>query len=244
MAVVLLAMLLPMQAMAVTKANADAEYTKGNYQQAIKDYEELLKQGVSAELYYNLGNAYYRADNITRAIINYERAFMLSPGDEDIRFNLQLAQSKTIDKIAPASEMFFVTWYQSLVNLTSVDRWAYVAIVSIILVLLLVLIYLFADNLRLRKVGFFGAIAFLVLFILANIFAYQQKRQLENRNGAIVIAPSASVKKTPADNSETTFVLHEGTKVKITDKSISKWVEIEIADGRNGWVTNDRIEEI
>ena len=244
MAVVLLAMLLPMQAMAVTKANADAEYTKGNYQQAIKDYEELLKQGVSAELYYNLGNAYYRADNITRAIINYERAFMLSPGDEDIRFNLQLAQSKTIDKIAPASEMFFVTWYQSLVNLTSVDRWAYVAIVSIILVLLLVLIYLFADNLRLRKVGFFGAIAFLVLFILANIFAFQQKRQLENRNGAIVIAPSASVKKTPADNSETTFVLHEGTKVKITDKSISKWVEIEIADGRNGWVTNDRIEEI
>lgn len=243
-AVVILAMLLPVPAMAITKANADAEYTKGNYQQAIKDYEELLKQGVSAELYYNLGNAYYRSDNITRAIINYERAFMLSPGDEDIRFNLQLAQSKTIDKIAPASEMFFVTWYQSLVNLTSVDGWAYVAIASIILVALLVLIYLFGQNLTLRKVGFFGAVAFLVIFILANVFAFQQKRQLENRNGAIVIAPSASVKKTPADNSETTFVLHEGTKVYITDKSINKWTEVKIADGRSGWLTNDKIEEI
>ncbi len=244
MAVVLLALLLPAPAMAVTKANADAEYTKGNYQQAIKDYEELLGKGVSAELYYNLGNAYYRSDNITRAIINYERAFMLSPGDEDIRFNLQLAQSKTIDKIAPASEMFFVTWFQSLVNLTSVDRWAYVAIASIILVALLVLIYLFAENLRLRKVGFFGGVAFLVIFILANIFAFQQKRQLENRNGAIVIAPSASVKKTPADNAETNFVLHEGTKVNIIDKSINKWREVRIADGRSGWLTNDNIEEI
>jgi uncharacterized protein YgiM (DUF1202 family) len=111
-------------------------------------------------------------------------------------------------------------------------------------VALLVLIYLFGQNLTLRKVGFFGAVAFLVIFILANVFAFQQKRQLENRNGAIVIAPSASVKKTPADNSETTFVLHEGTKVYITDKSINKWTEVKIADGRSGWLTNDKIEEI
>jgi tetratricopeptide (TPR) repeat protein len=91
------------------KALGDEAYGKGNYQQAINDYEQLLKQGVSAEVYYNLGNAYYRSENITKAIINYERALLLSPGDEDIRFNLQLARSKTIDKITPESEMFFVT---------------------------------------------------------------------------------------------------------------------------------------
>ena len=82
-----------------------------------------IKQGASAELYYNLGNAYYRTENITRAVLNYERALLLSPGDADIRFNLQLARSKTIDKIVPESEMFFVTWYRSLVNLMSVDGW-------------------------------------------------------------------------------------------------------------------------
>ena len=127
---------------AVTKKNADDEYKKGHYQQAIKDYEELLKKGPSVELYYNLGNSYYRTDNITRAVLNYERALLLAPGDADIRFNLQMARSKTIDKITPKSEMFFVTWYKSLVNLASVDQWASIAIVCIVVALISVLIYL------------------------------------------------------------------------------------------------------
>lgn len=112
-----------MPAHSITKANADSAYANQQYQQAIKDYEELLTEGVSAEIYYNLGNAYYRTDNITRAVLNYERALLLSPGDRDIRFNLQMARSKTIDKITPESEMFFFTWYHALVNLLSVDGW-------------------------------------------------------------------------------------------------------------------------
>ena len=84
-----------------TKANADKAYAAEHYQQAIADYEELLKQGANADIYYNLGNAYYRTNNLTRAIINYERAALLAPGDADVRFNLQLARSKTIDKITP-----------------------------------------------------------------------------------------------------------------------------------------------
>ena len=203
--------LFPLSSHAATKAEADSAYVRGQYQQAIAQYEELLKQGTSADLYYNLGNAYYRSDNITRAIINYERALMLSPGDEDIRFNLQLARSKTIDKIAPESEMFFVTWYHSLVSLTSVDRWAYLAIAGIILALVLLLIYLFADAVVLRKIGFFGAMVCFVLFLLANLFAFQQRNQLENRREAVVISSSAQVRKSPADNAEAAFVLHEGT---------------------------------
>ena len=118
-------------ALAITKANADAEYSKGNYVQAIKDYEELLKKNKTAELYYNLGNAYYRSDNIVQSVLAYERALMLSPGDDDIRFNLQMARSKTIDKITPESEMFFISWWRSLVGMMSADGWAYCSILFI-----------------------------------------------------------------------------------------------------------------
>lgn len=235
---------LPSAAHAITKQNADEAYRRGNYQQAIADYKELLQGGVSADLYYNLGNAYYRSDSLTQAILAYERASQLSPGDEDIRFNLQFARSKTIDKITPESEMFFVTWFKSLVNFTSVDTWATMGIVSIILALVLMLTYLFAPQLTIRKIGFFGSIAFLVVFICSNLFAWVQKTSLEQNAGAIITAPIVNVKKQPAANSQEAFVLHEGTRVDITDTSLPGWRGIHLADGREGWVTTKTLEEI
>ena len=229
---------------AITKENADSEYSKGNFQQAIYDYEELLKSGASAELYYNLGNAYYRTDNITRAIINYERALLLSPSDDDIRFNLQMARSKTIDKITPKSEMFFVTWMRSVVNLMNVDGWARLSIFSLILSLILVLAYLFAGNIAIRRVGFYGGILFLLLFVLSNVFAFQQKKILENRNTAIVVAPSATIKKTPSSGSSDITVIHEGTKVEIQDDTMKDWKGIRLTDGRDGWIQTKTIEKI
>lgn len=231
-------------AKAVTKNNADTEYQKGNYQQAIRDYEEILKNGESAEIYFNLGNAYYRTDNITKAVLNYERARLLSPGDDDINFNLQFARSKTIDKITPQSEMFFVTWYKSLVNFTSVDNWAKTGILCIVMALLLVLLYLFGPQLMLRKIGFFGGLAFFVIFLLSNLFAFQQKQALDNRTGAIIISPSVNIKKTPAKNSADQFVLHEGTRVDIIDKGMTDWRCIRVGDGREGWIETKAIEEI
>ena len=231
-------------AKAVTKNNADTEYQKGNYQQAIRDYEEILKNGESAEIYFNLGNAYYRTDNITKAVLNYERARLLSPGDDDINFNLQFARSNTIDKITPQSEMFFVTWYKSLVNFTSVDNWAKTGILSIVMALLLVLLYLFGPQLMLRKIGFFGGFAFFVIFLLSNLFAFQQKQALDNRTGAIIISPSVNIKKTPAKNSADQFVLHEGTRVDIIDKGMTDWRCIRVGDGREGWIETKAIEEI
>ena len=231
-------------AKAVTKNNADTEYQKGNYQQAIRDYEEILKNGESAEIYFNLGNAYYRTDNITKAVLNYERARLLSPGDDDINFNLQFARSKTIDKITPESEMFFVTWYKSLVNFTSVDNWAKTGILCIVMTLLLVLLYLFGPQLMLRKIGFFGGLAFFVIFLLSNLFAFQQKQALDNRTGAIIISPSVNIKKTPAKNSTDQFVLHEGTRVDIIDKGMIDWRCIRVGDGREGWIETKAIEEI
>ena len=247
MAVLLLLLLLPMTGMAatkVTKASADSLYAAEHYQQAAHEYEALLKQGISSDIYYNLGNCYYRMDDMTRAVLNYERALLLSPGDRDVRLNLQLARSKTIDKIVPESEMFFVTWYRSLVNLMSVDGWARTAIVSLVVALILALLYLFSDRIWLRKLGFFGGILLLLTFALSNLFAYQQKQALVHRTGAIIIHSAVNVKSTPAHNGTDLFILHEGTKVTITDDSMNDWKEIRVADGKEGWLQTKDIEKI
>jgi tetratricopeptide (TPR) repeat protein len=234
----------PLTSNAVTKAEADSAYVQERYQQAAKDYEALLKQGVSADLYYNLGNCYYRMDQMTQAVLNYERALLLSPGDEDIRFNLQMARSKTIDKITPESEMFFVTWYHSCVNLMSVDAWAVLALVSLVLLIVLSLIYLFSNPVWLRKVGFFGGLLMLLLFLTGNLFAWEQKRVLENRRGAIVVKSAAVVKSTPSAGGTDLFILHEGTKVNITDDTMKEWKEIRVPDGKEGWVESKQLERI
>lgn len=230
--------------MAVTKDNADTAYSNGNYLQAIKDYENLLKKGESADLYYNLGNAYYRTENIPRAVINYERALLLSPSDGDIRFNLQMARSKTIDKIMPPSEMFFVSWYYSLVNILNVDEWAVIAIFSILLTLILALIYLFSPSILLRKIGFIGGLLSFMLFIFSNIFAIQQRNVLMKRTGAIIVTPSALIMSTPSANSINEGIIHEGTRVDIVDDSMKDWKEIRLGDGREGWITTRSIEKI
>lgn len=236
--------LIPLTSHAVTKAEADSAYVHEHYQQAIAGYESLLKGGVSADLYYNLGNAYYRTDNITKAILNYERALLLSPGDADTRFNLQMARSKTIDKITPESEMFFVTWYHSLVNLMSVDAWARTALIALAIAIILALAYLFSGRIWLRKVGFFGAFFLLVVFVLSNLFAFQQKQKLTHRTGAIIMTNAATVKSTPSKNGTDLFILHEGTRVTITDGSMSGWKEIRVADGKQGWIDARQLEII
>lgn len=195
-------------------------------------------------MYYNLGNCYYRMDNITLAVLNYERALLLSPGDKDIRFNLQMARSKTIDKIVPESEMFFVTWYRSLVNLMSVDAWARMALISLVAAIILALAYLFANLVWLRKVGFFGGLFFVIIFLLSNLFAWQQKKVLIHRSGAIIIPSAVNVKSTPSKNGTDLFILHEGTKVNITDGSMRGWKKIRVADGKEGWLETKEIEII
>ena len=232
------------KASTVTKASADSLYTAERYQEAAQQYEALLKRGESADLYYNLGNAYYRMDDITHAVLAYERALLLSPGDADVRFNLQMARSKTIDKIVPESEMFFVTWYRSLVRLMSVDAWARTAIVSLLCFMLLGLVYLFAQRIWLRKVGFFGGVLFLVVFIFANIFGFQQQQSLRHRTGAIIMRSAASVKSTPSKNGTDLFILHEGTRVNIIDDTMKGWREIRVADGKSGWIELSDIEVI
>ena len=155
-------------ASAQTKSQADELYKKEKYEQAAVAYEKILKkEGVAAAVYYNLGNCYYKMDEIPRAVLNYERALLLSPGDEDIRANLVLARSKTIDKTTLASEMFFVTWWRAVVNSMSVQAWTTLAIAAFVLMLVGILLYCFVSTIAVRKVGVYGA--FVMLFLVFKI---------------------------------------------------------------------------
>jgi glucan phosphoethanolaminetransferase (alkaline phosphatase superfamily) len=140
--------------------------------------------------------------------------------------------------------MFFVTWYRSLVNMASVDGWAYMALFTLALAVVLVLVYLFSSPVWLRKIGFFGAFVALVLFFVSNLFAWQQKQDLVTQKVAIIIESAVPVKSTPAQNGTDLFILHEGTKVTIIDNSMREWKEIKVADGKQGWLETKQIEMI
>ena len=229
----------------VSKVHADEAYNEEHYDEAIQLYEQLLSEkGPSADVYYNLGNAYYRIDSLSAAILSWERALRMQPSDDDARFNLQLANSKTVDKIAPEREMFFVTWYRSLVQAFSVDVWAVIALVSLAVALVLALVWFFAFSERLRRVSFTISAILLVLFLLSNLFAWQQQRALQRHNEAIVMVQSLPVKNTPAASGSDEFTLHAGTKVTITDDTMNDWKQIILPDGREGWVEAKNVEKI
>lgn len=224
-----------------TIKEAEAAYTKEDYTKAIELYEGLLKtHGESAEIYYNLGNAYYKANKIAPAILNYERAQLLEPGDGDIRFNLQLARQKSVDKIEPVGNFFLTEWFQSIQNMGSADAWAKTGIISFILFIGCLILFFFSKWIHLKKIGFYVGILLLVLVIFSNIFAGNQKDELVNRKGAIVFAPTVTVKSSPDASGNDLFILHEGTKVSIKSK-LGDWSEIEMEDGNVGWMPSKDI---
>lgn len=228
----------------VTKAEGDSAYMRNDYASAIQIYEALLKKGEAAEVYYNLGNSYYKADDIAKAILNYERALLLQPGNADVRANLEIARSKTIDKVMPVPEIFFVSWTKSLINSLSVNAWAKLGIVFFIFLLVSFSLFFFSKQIIWKKSGFIAGIIFLFLVVLCNVFASQQKGELMNRNDAIILSPSVTVRSTPSESGTSLFVLHEGHKVEIKDNSMREWKEIRLEDGKVGWVPTSAIEVI
>ena len=228
----------------VTKAQGDSAYMRNDYASAIQIYESLLKKGEAAEVYYNLGNSYYKADDIAKAILNYERALLLQPGNADIRANLEIARSKTIDKVVSVPDIFFVAWVKSLTNCLSVDAWAKLGIVFFILLLISFSLFFFSKQIIWKKGGFIAGILFLVFTVLSNIFASEQKSELLDRNDAIVLSPSVTVRSTPSESGTGLFVLHEGHKIEIKDNSMREWKEIRLEDGKVGWIPASAIEVI
>lgn len=227
-----------------TKATADSAYAAQNYAQSITIYNALLKQGESADIYYNLGNCYYKTDSLSKAILAYERAALLQPGSPDIRFNLELARSKTIDQITPQSKMFFITWTNNLIDLLSTDTWAYIALTSFLLALILILTFFLANKIWIKKTTLFATFTMLFIMTLSNIFARIQYNGLNHRTAAIITASSVTIKSTPDQSGTNLFVLHEGTRVEIVDNTMKEWKEIKIADGKRGWMPTNEMETI
>ena len=227
-----------------TKAEGDSAYIKDDYTTAIQIYESLLKNGESADVYYNLGNSYYKIGEIAKAVLNYERALLMKPGNSDIRANLEVARAKTIDKVEPVPEVFFVSWTKALINSMSVDAWATWGIVSFILFIITLYFFIYSKQIMLKKVGFIAGIVFLIVMICSNLFASEQKERLVNRNEAIVMNPSVTVRSTPSESGTSLFILHEGRKVSIKDNSMKEWKEIRLEDGKVGWVPASAIEVI
>lgn len=230
---------------AVSKEEADKAYQKNDFVDAARLYENILsKEGESADIYYNLGNCYYKQKDIAKAVLNYERALLLRPGDADIRFNLEMARSKTTDQIVPAHEVFIVTWVNAVVNTMSERAWGTLAIVSFIVMLVGFVFYIFGKQLLVKKIGFIVALFFLVISAVANLSAYRQNCKLTQRDSAIVMSATVTVKSTPNESGTDLFVLHEGTKVYISDNSMKGWKEIRMEDGNKGWVPASAIEVI
>lgn len=228
-----------------SRDSANVAYAKGNYQSAIALYQKVIDNCyANADVYYNLGNAYYRSDNLTQAILAYERARLLAPGDRDIRHNLDIARSKTIDRMLPTERLFFAEWYEEIRNSSTIDGWAYIALYSLVISLLLFLIYLFVEHTVVQRLAFYLSAVLIVVFILGNLFSWQLKNLCENSNAAVVTASAVTAKKTPNNQAGDVFVIHEGTHVDVSDSSLKGWVEVVLPDGREGWLPANTIEMI
>ena len=223
---------------------ANEAYAKGDFQAATDSYEELLKtSGESAIVYYNLGNSYYKLNKIAPSILNYERALLLEPGNSDIRFNLEIAKLKTVDKIEPIGEFFLTEWFRDIQNLLTTDAWSIFSITCFILLITCLFLFFFSRRIFTKKLGVYAGLVLIVCIIFGNCFAYNQKNKLTRRNEAIIFVPTTTIKSSPDNSGTELFILHEGTKVTLKNK-LSDWNEIETADGNVGWIKSSEVEVI
>lgn len=224
---------------------ANAAYVDGRWADAVTDYELISGMGLeSASLYCNTGDAYFKDGNIPMAILYYERALKLDPSYEDARYNLELLNAMIQDRIEPVPEFVLKAWFRDLCYIMDSDSWAICFIVLLALTLALVLVFLLAPTAGGRRAGFFTGIAVLLLAVMSLSFSIWQKNDYSDADKAIVMRPVTSVKSSPAAGSSTDlFILHEGTKVKVIDE-VGSWNNIELADGRRGWIPSADIERI
>lgn len=223
---------------------AETFYREGKYLEAADVYNKVLASGEeSYRLYYNLGNCYYKLGENTKAILNYERALLLHPGDRDARYNLKMAQNKTVDKIEVLPELFVVRWYKTFVAYFSADQWAYISVGFFLLFLAMSAVFFYSTSIGFKKLGFIIGVVALLLTVMSVVFTVRQNGRIEKRDYAIVLTPSVTVKGAPDNSGTSLFVVHEGLKVQIIG-SLGDWVNIRLQDGNEGWVTNEDVERI
>jgi len=222
--------------------SANKAYAEGRWEEAIAGYEKISGMGLeSAALYCNAGDACFKSGNIPMAILNYERALKIDPSYEDARYNLELLNEMIQDRIEPVPEFILKVWLKDICWIMDSDAWAIAFLVFMALTMAMALLFVLSPSVSGRRAGFFTGIVVL-LFAAASLgFSLWQKNDYMKQDHAIVMSPVSAVKSSPTSElSSDLFVLHEGTKVKIIDQ-VGQWNNIELADGRQGWIRSDDI---
>lgn len=223
--------------------DADNAYMQEHYQKAAEIYEAVLQEGANADVYYNLGNTYYRLNNMGKAVLNYERGLMLEPGNEDLRHNLDICQSKMADQFNQQSEMFFITWMKEAVYSKNADQWGVWGIMSLVFAVLFFGLYRFSNHMGLRKIGFFVGLLLFLVSVFTNVAAAMAHSAFENDNRAVILS-TAHLYKTSNDKEEPLRALNPGTTVLIIQENSKGWWEIELPNGKKGWMHQSAAEKI
>lgn len=219
-------------------------YSLGEYANALDAYRQIEDGGyLSAKLFYNMGNAYYKLQDDGKAILYYERALKLDPSNGDIKNNLEIARLKTLDKIESVPEFILATWTKDLRNSMSSDEWAWTCLVLLFVTALLLLLFRHAPAVGQRKLSFVVACLTLLVAVVAFIFALNLRSKANSGDFAVVLAPVSNVKSAPNSTGGNLFILHEGTKVEILE-SVGQWSKVELSDGRQGWMESKDYEAI
>lgn len=219
-------------------------YAKGDYIKAIENYRKLVEQGYEAsELYYNLGNSYFKINRIPEALLYYEKAKKLAPSDDDILYNLGIANTRIVDKIEPIPELLLTEWWKHLINFNSSDEWAKWTIIFLISFLVLLSGFFFVNKIVIKKFCFYFCIVLFVFAVFSFIFAKKQTDYMKSKDYAVLFAPSVTVKSSPDESGTDLFVIHKGLKVQITDE-LGDWYEIKLGNGAKGWLKKENVEVI
>lgn len=219
-------------------------YKKGEYQKCIQFYQQIEKSGLTSHyLMYNMGNAYFRDHQIGKAILYYERALMLNPSNVDIKHNLQYANTFVSDKINELPKPFYESWFNSLTNLFSANGWAWIALFTFLLTLLLIYLNFLTTSSIMSRTIKVAVFTFGFVFLIAIIASYSTYQSHSAHNKAIIITETVEVKNSPDEKGTTLFVIHEGTKIIITDE-FEEWAEIRLLDGNTGWLKQINFERI
>jgi len=227
-----------------TATRAEQLYREGKYAEAAEIYRQMLSGGQeSSELYYNLGNAYFKMGENTRAILNYERALLLNPADRMARYNLDMARQAVVDKIEVLPELFVARWYKAVETHYSADQWGYISVGLFVLFLVMAALFFYSRSVGLKKTGFFVGILVFLLTLTSIFFAIRQDRRISEREYAVITTPSVTVKGAPDSSGTDLFLIHEGLKVRVIGR-LGDWYNIRLADGNEGWVAQSDLEKI
>lgn len=219
-------------------------YSAGDYNKAITEYKAILDGGeYSLDLYYNLANAYFKADSVGKAILYYHKALRMDPSQPDVLHNLAFAETRTKDKVAEVQEFFLSRYMRTIRNTMNCTSWSVLSLVSIGLLFVFVVLFFLASRIGVRKAGFYGALVTLILAIVTTSFAISSRNDMLQHDEAIVMASAVSVKSSPDSSTTDLFLLHEGTKLNVVSE-VEDWCEVSLADGKKGWIESKNIEKI